>query len=145
MSDCYLDDDGMLSADFTVTEGASEEDVPQSLWIGVRPVFYGSETSPEPMVQVCYQEAHMSGPLAGPVWITPAVWRELNDAVEWRLKEREKMHRGGKNGKKKCFNGCGRRVRFRLICGPCRRKARKIDRDMRRNRRSKNAKLPGKR
>lgn len=148
MSDCYLDDDGFLSADFTVTEGVPEEAecAPQSLWIGVRPVYYGNEPSQEPMIQVCYQEAHMGGPLAGPVWITPAVWRELNAAVEWRLKERKRMHRGRKSGKKKCFN-CGRRIWFYrgLLCRKCVRKDRKVDRDMRRNRRSKNAKLPGKR
>jgi hypothetical protein len=54
----------------------------------VRPIFYGGNEPGEVMIQVCYQEAHMAGPLAGPVWITPAVWRELNAAVEWRLRKR---------------------------------------------------------
>jgi len=125
VSDCYLDDDGMLSADFTVIEEVSGEDVPQSLWIGVRPVYYGDEVSREPMVQVCYQEAHMSGLLAGPVWITPAVWRELNDAVEWRLRERERMHRRENAWKKTC-PGCGKNRRFtRMVCRKCYRKGKK--------------------
>ena len=88
MEDSYLDDDGDLSSDFTVVEVTAEEVTPQSLWVGVRPVFLGSVQSEKPMIQVCYQEAHMSGPLAGPVWIEPSVWRELNRAVERRLKKR---------------------------------------------------------
>jgi hypothetical protein len=126
VSDCYLDDDGMLSADFTVVEGTEEtECTPQSLWVGVRPVFYGSEPSDVPMIQVCYQEAHMGGALAGPVWITPEVWRELNAAVEWRLKEREKMFRRRKT--KKYCPGCKKNRRWfpRMICRRCYRQGEK--------------------
>lgn len=99
MSECYLDDDGTLSCDFTVVEGVPEdaETAAQSLWIGVRPIWYGTEPG-EVMIQVCYQEAHMSGPLAGPVRITPAVWRELNAAVEWRLRKRERRWRIRRRG-----------------------------------------------
>ena len=127
MSGCYLDDDGSLSADFTVVEGDEEGVTPQSLWIGVRPVYYGNEPSDEPMIQVCYQEAHMDGPLAGPVWITPAVWRELNAAVEWRLKRREKMHASGKPRGRRCLK-CGKRMRFisRALCGKCHRRGKKV-------------------
>lgn len=121
----------MLSADFTLVEEASGDCTPQSLWIGVRPVYCGNEPSREPVIQVCYQEAHMSGPLAGPVWITPDAWRELNAAVEWRLKERKKMHRGGKAGRR-CLD-CGRKLHFgRMVaCRRCARLGRKADRRQR--------------
>lgn len=90
MSECHLDDDGMPSGDFIAVEAAGPFGERQSLWIGVRSVYYGNEPSREPMVQICYQEKHMAGPLAGPVWLTPEVWRELNRAVEWRLKRRRR-------------------------------------------------------
>jgi hypothetical protein len=88
MKECRLEDDGGLSSDFIVIEEDEEGVTPQSLWIGVRPVYYDNVPSKEPVIQVCYQQAHMDAPLAGPVWITPSVWRELNAAVEWRLKKR---------------------------------------------------------
>ena len=91
-------------------------------------MYCGNEPSPEPMVQVRYQQAHMSEPLSGAVWVTPAVWRELNAAVEWRLKEREKMtHRSGKTGKKKRCEGCGKSKRWftGIICRRCYRKGKK--------------------
>lgn len=132
MSDCYLDDDGYLSGDFMAVEGVPEEAecAPQSLWIGVLPVFCGNEPSAEPMIQICYQEAHLRGSLAGPVWITPAVWRELNAAVEWRLRKREKMHRGAKS-KGRCHT-CGKKLWFRAVyCGKCVRAGRRKDRQQR--------------
>lgn len=139
MRDCYLDDDGSLSVDFIVVEGTEEEVTPQSLWVGVRPVFYGTEPSEEPMIQVCYQEAHMSGPLAGPVWITPAVWRELNAAVEWRLKERKKMHREGKAPHSRRCLDCGKKLHFgrRITCRRCWKLAKKKDRQQRKTIRRK--------
>jgi len=87
-TECYLDDDQMPSGDFTAVEAEDSSGHRQSLWVGVRSVFHGNQPSQEPMVQICYQEEHMSGPLAGPVWLTPAVWRQLNRAVEWRLRRR---------------------------------------------------------
>jgi len=94
MTECNLDDDGGLSSDFIAVEGVPGTEVtPQSLWIGVRPVYDESGPSQDPMVQICYQEEHGHGPLSGPVWITPAVWRELNHAVEWRLKRRRREGR----------------------------------------------------
>lgn len=133
MGNCYLDDDGMLSADFTVVEEAPGGSTPQSLWVGVRPIFYGNKPSEEPMIQVCYQEAHMSGPLSGPVWITPEVWRELNAAVEWRLKEREKMHRGGKAPRSRRCLGCGKKLRLgsSVACRRCRKQDKRADRQRR--------------
>jgi hypothetical protein len=125
VSNCYLDDDGMLSADFTAVEADEEGVTPQSLWVGVRPVFHENEPG-EVMIQVCYQEAHMAGPLLGPVWITPAVWRELNAAVEWRLREREKMFRRRKAAKKHCPACKKNRRRFAgMICRKCYRKGEK--------------------
>lgn len=134
MGNCYLDDDGMLSADFTVVEEAPGGSTPQSLWVGVRPIFYGNKPSGEPMIQVCYQEAHMSGPLAGPVWITPGVWRELNAAVEWRLSEREKMHRGGKAPRSRRCLECGKLLHLgrMIICRRCTRLAKRKNRRDRR-------------
>jgi hypothetical protein len=129
----------MLSADFSVVEGASGDRAPQSLWIGVRPVYYGNEPSEEPMVQVCYQKTHMTGPLAGPVWITPEIWRELNAAVEWRLRERGKMHRGGKAPRSRRCYECGKKLRFgtRLVCRRCWKLAKKKDKKDRRARRTR--------
>lgn len=85
---CYLDDDGSLSADIIVAEEENTEGHRQSLWVSVRPVYYGNQPSKEPMVQVCYQEEHMRGPLSGPVWVTPEVWGQLVRAVRWRLRRR---------------------------------------------------------
>lgn len=92
-TECHLDDDGMPSGDFIAVEAEDADGSRQSLWVGVRPVFHGNKPSREPMIQICYQEKHMGGPLAGPVWLTPAVWRQLNRAVEWRLQRKLPLHR----------------------------------------------------
>jgi hypothetical protein len=90
--ECYLDDDGHLSSDFIAVEGVPDgvQCAPQALWIGVRPVWRGSEPG-EVMVQVCYQEAHMASLLSGPVWLTPKVWRQLDRAVRRRLRHRKRQ------------------------------------------------------
>lgn len=79
---CRLEDDGFKSSDFIVVEAGEH---PQALWVGVRRVYYGTELSREPVVQVCLQDTYMSGSLRGPVFITPQVWDELAEAVRWRL------------------------------------------------------------
>lgn len=83
-----IDDDGYPSTEILAIE---EEHAggQQSLWVGVRPIYHGSEPG-EIMVQVCYQQHHNAGTLAGPVWLSPSTWRELNRAVEWRLRRHEK-------------------------------------------------------
>lgn len=87
MDNCHLDDDQMPSGEFIAVEEA-ENGHRQSLWVRVGPVYYGEEKDPDPRVWICYQEEHMGGPLAGPVMLTPEVWRELVKAVEWRLKKK---------------------------------------------------------
>lgn len=82
---CYLDDDGRSPEVQAVEAG----DDPQSLAVRVGPVFYEHGMGDEPGVWIEYQERHMRGPLTGPVLLTPKVWRELNRAVERRLRRRE--------------------------------------------------------
>lgn len=65
-----------------------EENDSQALWIGVRPVWYDDQPG-EVMIQICYQELYMAGPLAGPVWLTPETWEQVKEAVDWRLKHRK--------------------------------------------------------
>ena len=48
-----------------------------------------NEAQDEPGVWVSYQEEYMGSPLAGPVLLTPAAWRELAQAIEDRLQERD--------------------------------------------------------
>ncbi len=79
----YLDDDGNVEV-IAIEDPAQGHH--QSLWVRVGPVFYGDGQSREPGVWVCYQQAHMAGPLAGPVLLSPQTWRELNRAVERRLR-----------------------------------------------------------
>lgn len=90
MTECYLDDDGLspeVQAVEAIEEGA--ECRPQSLHVRVGPVFYGdSIPDPVPGVWVEYQELHEGSLPLGPVLLTPEVWRELNRAVEKRLRRK---------------------------------------------------------
>jgi hypothetical protein len=93
MDDCFLEDDGFLSADVIAAEGQGPEDVTrQALWVRVGHVFHGSQPQDEAGVWVHYQERYMGSPLAGPVLLTPAVWRQLAQAIEDRLSEWEERH-----------------------------------------------------
>jgi hypothetical protein len=80
--ECYLDDDGLSPEVHAVEAGAD----PQALCVRVGPVFYAEGRAQEPGVWIEYQEHHEAGPLTGPVLITPEVWRQLNRAVERRLR-----------------------------------------------------------
>lgn len=83
-----LDDDGCPSSDFIAVEDP-HADGQQALWIGVRPIWYGDRRG-EVMVQICYQQHHMAGPLAGPVWLSPETWDQVDKAVRWRLRRYKK-------------------------------------------------------
>jgi hypothetical protein len=86
MGDCRLEDDGGRSSEMLLVEAGDE---PQALWVRVGPVFEaGGVRRREPGVWLSYQEDYMAGPLTGPVLITPAVWRELERAMRWRLRRR---------------------------------------------------------
>lgn len=89
VNECRVDDDG--GPEIVAIEAGEPDlgDEPQSLWVRVGPVF-GPDGAhwDEPGVWICYQEKHMAGPQQGPVLLTPAVWRELNTAVEERLADR---------------------------------------------------------
>jgi len=126
MADCYLDDDG--GPEVAAIEAATGDCKPQALCVRVGPVFFQDGEAREPGIWVEYQEAWMASPLCGPVLLTPEVWRELNKAVERRLKKRKKMHREGKS-RRVCMD-CGRKLRFTLsaFCRKCRRSDRKKDR-----------------
>jgi hypothetical protein len=121
VNECYLDDDGgpLVSA----VEAADPGGHRQSLHVRTGPAFYGNQAG-GPVVWIEYQPEHEKSPAMGPVLLIPEVWRELNRAVEQRLREREKMQ--GK--KRECF-ACGKRIRFRsVVCGRCSRKAKRQDR-----------------
>jgi hypothetical protein len=81
--DCHLDDDG--GPEVYAVEATDGYCHRQSLHIRVGPVFHGGEEAAEPGVWVEYQEEHLKCLPAGPVLLTPEVWRELNKAVEARL------------------------------------------------------------
>jgi len=84
---CYLDDDG--GSEVRAVEEAGPGCCRQSLHVRVGPVFYDSDVpGTEPGVWIEYQEEHEASLPAGPVLLTPAVWRELNAAVETRLKRK---------------------------------------------------------
>ena len=87
VTECYLDDDG-LSPEVQVIEGIPEgvKVSPQSLHVRVGPVYHESTPDPVPGVWVEYQETHDGSLPLGPVLLTPEVWRELNAAVEKRLR-----------------------------------------------------------
>lgn len=80
-----LEDDGSRSSDFI----AIEEDDQQALWVGVRPVYSGAVKSNQPVVQIEYQHKWQGSDLQGPVFLSPQTWRDLNRAVEWRLRTYE--------------------------------------------------------
>ncbi len=83
--ECYLEDDGGQSTYLFAVEAAGSQGDRQSLWVRVGPVWYDDETT-GPVVWIEYQEQHMgAAPMAGPVMLTPQVWRELAGAVEQRL------------------------------------------------------------
>lgn len=74
---CYLDDDG---GSVVIAVEAGEEHR-QSLEVRVGPVFDGNEQRDEPGVWISYQESHLKTLPAGPVLLTPVVWRQLAAAV----------------------------------------------------------------
>jgi hypothetical protein len=85
---CFLDDDGGSAV--IAVEAADSQGHRQSFEVRVGPVFYGSsKAAAEPGIWICYQEEHQHSRPAGPVLLTPAVWREMARAVELRLTERE--------------------------------------------------------
>lgn len=86
--DCHLDDDG--GPEVYAVEATDGYCHRQSLHIRVGPVFHGGEEATEPGVWIEYQEVHLGCLPAGPVLLTPEVWRELNIAVEYRLRRRRK-------------------------------------------------------
>ena len=88
-TECYLDDDGFGPEVHAVEAG----DDPQALCVRVGPVFYEDGMAEEPGVWIEYQERHMRGPLTGPVLLTPDVWRQLNRAVERRLRRKMPLRR----------------------------------------------------
>lgn len=89
MTECHLDDDD-FGPEVHAVEAASDGEIPQALCVRVGPVYYeSSKPAKEPGVWIEYQEHHERGPLTGPVLLTPRVWRQLNRAVERRLRRRE--------------------------------------------------------
>jgi hypothetical protein len=83
MNGCRLDDDG--GPEVVAVEAGGQ---PQALWVRVGAVFDGGGQRDKPGVWIDYQDHYLQGPIAGPVLLTPAVWRELNRAVERRLARR---------------------------------------------------------
>lgn len=86
MNECRLDDDGSPSDQIIAVEAGND---PQALWMRVGPVWDGDEVRDEPGVWIEWQDRYMASSLAGPILLTPAVWRELVQAVEWRLARRD--------------------------------------------------------
>lgn len=82
---CELDDDG--GPVVMAIEAPDSSGHKQSLWIRVGPVFYSGKQAKEPGVWVEYQPEHLRSSTEGPILLTPAVWRQLNAAVEWRLRK----------------------------------------------------------
>lgn len=87
-----LDDDDSPASDFIAVEAEHDNGDQQALWVGVRPIWYGDQRG-EVMVQLCYQQQYNASTLAGPVWLTPQTWRDLNRAVEWRLRRHEPLYK----------------------------------------------------
>jgi hypothetical protein len=88
--ECFLEDDGYLSSPVIAVEEQGPEGVSrQALWVRAGPVFRGNVPQGEPGVWIEYQDQYMGSPLEGPVLLTPAVWRQLAQAVEDRLSARE--------------------------------------------------------
>lgn len=80
---CFLDDDG--GSVVIAVEAADSAGHRQCLEVRVGPVFYDGQAAARPGVWVCYQHEHQASLPAGPVLLTPQVWRELAAAVEARL------------------------------------------------------------
>lgn len=83
--ECYLDDDG--GAEVHAVEAAPEEVHRQALLVRVGPVFYEDSPAQEPGVWIEYQPSYGLSRPEGPVLLTPEVWRQLNAAVERRLRK----------------------------------------------------------
>jgi hypothetical protein len=89
-TECWAQDDGIQ---VTAVEAVLAGMTPQSLWIRVGPVYGpGSVVQQEPGIWISYQEAHLSGPLYGPVLLTPEVWNEIAVAVERRIRRWKKKN-----------------------------------------------------
>lgn len=101
MGECFLDDDGSLSGEFIAVEAGDE---PQALWVRVGSVWDDGQPRTEPGVWISWQDEYMNSSMGGPVLLTPAVWRELAHAVEWRLRRKER--RWGKL--RSCWRRSGR-------------------------------------
>ena len=90
MNECYLEDDG--GPQVCAVEEAGPGDVHrQSLYVQVGPVFRFSrsgERAEETGIWIQYQVEHDYSDPEGPVLLTPAVWRQLNRAVERRLRRK---------------------------------------------------------
>jgi hypothetical protein len=63
----------------------------QALWVRVGPVFNDNVPQEEPGVWVNYQPGYLKTGLEGPVLLSPAAWRKLNQAVEDRLQAKGVM------------------------------------------------------
>ena len=84
MTRCYLEDDG--GSEVYAVEAAPDNVRRQSLHVRVGPVYCSGLQQEEPGVWIEYQIEHTRSDMMGPVLLTPAVWRELNRAVEDRLR-----------------------------------------------------------
>jgi hypothetical protein len=84
--ECFLEDDG--GSEVQAVETADSQGHRQSLHVRVGPVFHGNYQAAEPGVWIELQQEHMNSAPSGPVLLTPDVWRQLNDAVEYRLERK---------------------------------------------------------
>lgn len=97
MGDCFLEDDGYPSGEIIAVEAGDD---PQALWVRVGLVFDDDHIRDEPGVWIGWQDGYMKSNLIGPILLTPAAWRELASAVEWRLRRKEKRWRIPGRGRK---------------------------------------------
>lgn len=81
---CHLEDDG--GPEVYAVEAADGYCHRQSLHVRVGPVFYHDGEAREPGIWIEYQVEHEKSSMTGPVLLTPEVWRELNQAVELRIR-----------------------------------------------------------
>lgn len=79
----YVDDDG--GPEMVAVESPDSLGHKQSLHVRVGPVYDGGGLRDEPGVWVEYQQEHRKSVPAGPILLTPKVWRELAAGVEERL------------------------------------------------------------
>lgn len=91
MKECHIDDDG--GSIVIAIEAPDSSGHRQSLWFRVGMVFYGDDVADEPGVWVEYQEEHNSSSMAGPILITPEVWKQLSHAVNHRISRYAKWRR----------------------------------------------------